>query len=83
MRRVVLALFCSMAGLLLSSSLALAANQNVAVSSNIFSPAVVTVNPGDTVTWNNTLGFHNVHFEDNSYIEPPTSTNAPWTRVRT
>lgn len=71
------------AGLLLGPSVALGANQTVSVTSNLFSPRVVTVNQGETVTWNNMLGNHNVHFDDNSFIEPPTALPAPWTRMRT
>jgi plastocyanin len=72
------------AGFALGSPVALAANQTVGADfSNTFSPSVVTVNPGDMVTWNNTGGFHNVHFVDNSYIQPPSAQNAPWTVMRT
>ncbi len=33
---------------------------NVTVSNNVFTPSQVTINPGDTVKWTNTAGFHNV-----------------------
>jgi plastocyanin len=73
-----------LASLLVLSASALAANQTVTLnSSNTFTPAGVTVFQGETVTWNNTGGFHNVHFDDNSYIQPSPPQSAPWTRART
>ena len=60
-----------------------AANQTVtADNSNQFTPATVTVAQGETVTWNNTGGIHNVHFDDNSYVQPNPPQNAPWTVSR-
>ena len=44
-----------------------------ATSSNTFAPAAVGVKPGDTVRWVNDGGFHNVHFEDGSFNQPPQS----------
>jgi plastocyanin len=73
-----------LAGLMLAAAPALAANQTVtANSANQFTPASVTVNQGEIVTWNNTGGLHNVHFDDNSYVQPPTPQVAPWTVSRT
>jgi plastocyanin len=63
---------------------ALANNQTVtASSSNTFTPSSVTVFQGETVTWNNTGGFHNVKFDDGSYTQPPSPQSAPWTVSRT
>ena len=63
---------------------ALAVNQTVTASgSNTFSPKNVTVDLGDTVTWNNTGGLHNVHFDDGSYVMPASPQGAPWTVQRT
>jgi plastocyanin len=68
--------------LALSAVSAPAANQTVTLdTSNQFSPAAVTVTQGETVTWNNNGGFHNVHFDDDSFMPPPQ--NAPWTVSRT
>jgi plastocyanin len=73
-----------LAGLVLGCPLALAANQTVtADSSNQFKLASVTVNQGEMVTWNSTGDFHNVHFDDNSYVHPPTPQPVPWTASRT
>jgi plastocyanin len=61
-----------------------AANQTVtATNFNTFSPRNVTVNTGDTVTWNNGGGFHNVHFDDNSYVQPPSASSSAWSVART
>ena len=51
--------------LLASAESALGANQSVsATTSNAFSPRDVSVNVGESVTWTNSGGFHNVHFDD-------------------
>ena len=55
----------------LASAPSLAADQTVrATPSNTFSPATVTVNVGDTVTFANDGGVHNVKFEDGRFEEP-------------
>ena len=62
---------------------AAANNQTVtAGSTNQFTPAAVTVFQGEKVTWNNVAGIHNVHFDDNSYVQPPSAQAAPWTVSR-
>ncbi|MEM7571613.1 MAG: lamin tail domain-containing protein [Bacteroidota bacterium] len=55
---------------LLSTSAILAAqtNHNISVGSNFFTPNAPTIAVGDTVTWTNTGGFHNV---DGSMEENP------------
>lgn len=50
---------------------------------NTFFPETVTVNLGDSVTWTNAGGFHNVHFDDDSFDEPPFVQLPPWTVSRT
>jgi plastocyanin len=61
-----------------------AANQTVnATISNQFSPRDVTVNLSDSVTWNNTGGFHNVHFDDNSFVQPSSASFDSWSVSRT
>ena len=63
---------------------ALAANQTVtATNLNTFSPKTVVVNTGDMVTWNNGGGFHNVHFDDNSFDMPASPSSAAWSVSRT
>ena len=69
--------------LLAPSAPALGANATVNLSGTSFTAANVTVFQGETVTWNNTGGLHNVHFDDNSYVMPSPPQNAPWTRSRT
>jgi plastocyanin len=73
----------TMLALLVPAAPALAADQSVtATGSNTFAPKDVTVNVGETVTWTNTGGTHNVHFTDNSFTQPD-SLDAPWTVSRT
>lgn len=70
--------------LLLPAAPALAANATVtATSLSTFSPKDVTINTGDMVTWNNGGGVHNVHFDDNSFIQPPSPQSGAWTASRT
>jgi plastocyanin len=59
-----------------------AAEHQVSVSSNVFSPPDLTVAVGDTVRWTNTMGSHNVKFDDGSFEEPLDAIGPPWTRVR-
>jgi plastocyanin len=69
---------------LLPAAPALAANQTVsATPSSQFMPSNVVIDQGDTVTWNNTGGLHNVHFDDNSYIMPASPSSAAWSVNRT
>lgn len=44
-----------------------AANQNVSLSGVNFSPRNVTINAGESVTWTNNGGTHNVVADDNSF----------------
>ena len=54
------------------SAPASAADQTVrATPSNAFSPSTVTIDVGDTVTWVNDGGIHNVKFDDGSFEQPP------------
>jgi plastocyanin len=70
MRRVATAIPLGLV-LALAAAPSLAADQTVrATSSSTFSPATVTVNVGDTVTFTNDGGFHNVKFEDGKFEEP-------------
>jgi plastocyanin len=66
------------------SAPALAANQSVdATNSNTFSPASVTIDVNEKVTWTNRGGFHNVVFDDGSYTQPAEPTFSMWTVDRT
>jgi plastocyanin len=60
-----------------------AAEYQVSVSSNVFTPADLTVAVGDTVRWMNTGGSHNVKFEDGSFEDPPMVSSSLWTTTRT
>jgi plastocyanin len=72
------------AAVLTACPAALANNQAVTLDlSNTFTPSTVTVFQGETVTWNNTGGFHNVKFDDGSYTQPASPQSAPWTVSRT
>lgn len=48
-----------------------------------FTPGEVTVSQGESVTWTNAGGFHNVRFEDNSFAQPPFVSADPWSVTRT
>ncbi len=47
-----------------------------------FTPDPVTVTQGDTVTWTNGGGNHNVHFDDDSFIAPPSPSTDAWLAPR-
>jgi plastocyanin len=73
--------------LLMSLSLVLVArgaNQSVSATlASTFDPGNVTITQGETVTWTNTGGEHNVVFDDGSFKQPPTTSTLPWTVSRT
>ena len=70
--------------MLLPAAPALAANQTVtATNLNTFNAQHVGVNVGEMVTWNNGGGFHNVHFDDNSFDMPPSPSSSAWSVQRT
>jgi plastocyanin len=61
-----------------------AADQSVtATPSSAWSPDDVTIDMGDTVTWNNGGGVHNVDFNDGSFTQPPQPSTSQWTVERT
>jgi plastocyanin len=73
----------ALAVLLLAAMPAMAATVNVAVggASFSYSPQEVHIHPGDTVTWTNAGGGHNVAADDGSFSNP-IATNA-WTLSHT
>ena len=67
-------------GLGLAVVSARAANETVsATPDDTFSPAAVTISQGETVTWTNGGGSHNVRFDDGSYEYPLTPSPSAWT----
>lgn len=46
-------------------------NHDVEVSSNVFTPEDITIELGDTVTWTNVGGFHNVDGRQSTYPDNP------------
>ena len=61
-----------------------AADQSVtATPGTQWSPDDVTIDMGDTVTWSNGGGVHNVRFNDGSYTEPPQPDDSSWSVERT
>lgn len=48
-------------------------SHTVSVSNNVFTPADLTINQGDTVIWTNIEGFHNVNGTTNTYQDNPES----------
>ena len=70
--------------LVLPAAPAFAANQTVTANfASQFSPKHVGVNVGEMVTWNNSGGVHNVHFDDNSFIMPASPSSSAWSVQRT
>jgi plastocyanin len=62
---------------------ATAADQTVTVGPGLsFTPDPVSVNQGESVTWTNAGGFHNVRFEDNSFAQPPFVSPDQWSVTR-
>ena len=55
------------------TTLSFATNHQVSVGSNFFNPSSLTVNVGDTVTWANTGGTHNVDGRTVTYASNPAS----------
>jgi plastocyanin len=69
--------------LALCCPVALGANVTVqTTSSNTFDSNSVVITQGDTVTWDNTTGFHNVHFDDQLFTMPDPPMPAPWSVFR-
>ena len=78
------ALALAFGALVIAAAPALAANQTVtATPSNDFTPREVTINPGETVTWKNDGGSHNVKFDDGSFEQPANGDTSAWTVQRT
>lgn len=77
MRRIAIAIPLGLT-LALATSPSLAADQTVhATTSSTFSPSTVTVNVGESVTFVNDGGFHNVKFEDGK-LESPAAPSFNW-----
>jgi plastocyanin len=82
-RTAQLALVVAPLVLLVAAPAAVAADQSVtATPTNRFSPDTVTVTQGESVTWTNAGGFHNVHFDDGSFQQPPIVDQSAWTVSR-
>jgi plastocyanin len=78
------ALPASLVVLLACAGSASAADQTVTAQPSInFSPQTVTINSGDTVTWNNAGGLHNVVFADGLFTMPAAPMTTPWMVQRT
>ena len=61
-----------------------AADQTVSANSDdTFSAKTVTITAGDTVTWHNDGGRHNVRFDDGSFTMPASPSTSAWTVSRT
>lgn len=69
-------------GFLLLAAAALAHSAEVFVRvlpALVFDPQTVTINPGDTVTWTNEGGFHNVRSDTDLFTSGPPSSLLGWT----
>jgi plastocyanin len=69
--------------LTLAASPALGASQSVSANGTLFIPNTVTVNPGDSVSWTNVAGTHDVTFDDGSFTQPNPPSASAWTVTRT
>jgi plastocyanin len=80
--RGLIALTAFLAGLALAVVPTLGANTDVTVGggTNTFSPKTVTISQGDSVTWTNAGGFHNVKFDDGTVVHELSS--SAWTASR-
>jgi plastocyanin len=76
---------CVTVACLVSAAPAIGANQTVAANEfSQFVPKHVAVNVGEMVTWNNMgNGLHNVHFDDNSFQQPPFADASAWSVSKT
>lgn len=59
--------------LMLTSLMVWATNHQVSVTSNVFTPSSLTITAGDTVTWTNNGGNHNVDGRTATYPSNPSS----------
>jgi plastocyanin len=80
MRMVVLIALLG-AGVVAGALPALAADHAVTASGTSFSPKSITIAKGDSVTWTNGGGTHDVHFDDGFTNGPPAT--ATWPTQRT
>jgi plastocyanin len=76
-------LVAAVGALTLVSSTGLAANQGVTASGVQFSPTTVTITQGDSVSWTNAGGLHDVTFDDGSFQQPSAPSGSAWTVTRT
>jgi plastocyanin len=82
--KTLLALTAFLAGLALAVVPTFGANVDVTAGpGETFSPKTVTVAQGDSVTWTNAGGFHNVKFEDGLFTEPSPPDSTSWKVSRT
>src|SRR5262245_518960 len=72
-----------LAALVVPTAPAFAANQTVKATDFVFTPANVAVVQGESVTWTNGGGTHNVFFEDGSFDMPALPDSTPWSVSRT
>jgi plastocyanin len=83
-RRICLTLVAALSIAAFCCPAALGANYDVAAKSspNAFAPSSITITQGDTVTWSNTGGTHNVKFDDGSFEMPPDPISDAWSVPR-
>ena len=83
-RRCLIAVAALAAGLVAPTA-AWAATVNVdsGVPSNAYTPKDVTITHGDTVTWTNRSGVHNVHLDNDSFDQPPNPISGAWVVSKT
>jgi plastocyanin len=82
-RHTRLSSIAALIGLVVAAAPAHAATHQVGASDNVFAPADVTIVQGDSVTWANSGAFHNVRFDDGSFVMPSMPDSSPWSATRT
>src|SRR5687768_17110318 len=83
MRARRLIVIAGLTGSAVAAGAALAADQTVtATPSKDFTPGSVRMNQGETVTWVNQGGAHNVKFDDGSFEQPSAPSGSAWTVAR-
>jgi plastocyanin len=82
MRKPMRTLLGAVLVVLLTAEVAAADQAVTAEPSNVFAPADVTISQGERVTWTNSGGTHDVHFED-GFEQPADPSAPPWTVTRT
>lgn len=86
MKQITFSTFFTIILVLTTTGLKAQVKHTVIASGMSFTPSTLNINPGDTVQWNNTSGFHNVNGTQTTYPTNPVSfgngpASSPWTYI--